>query len=154
MTTITGDWRTKTLVSDSQFSDDDGGIKYFEDKIFKISGGWLGVAGNYVDAEKVLDYLQKKPKTKPKLKSNSSFIKLTDEGLFVCDDDLEWERVRTFMSIGSGAMAAEVCMRIGLSAPEAVSWACNVDLMSHEPIKIYTLQSDVPTIWKRDDSKD
>lgn len=152
MTTITGDWRNKILVSDSQFSDDDGGIKYFEDKIFKISGGWLGVAGNYVDAEKVLDYLQKKPKTKPKLKSDSSFIKLTDEGLFVCDDDLEWERVRTFMSIGSGAMAAEVCMRIGLSAPEAVSWACNVDLMSHEPIKIYTLQSDVPTIWKRDET--
>ena len=43
------------------------------------------------------------------------------------------------MSIGSGAMAAEVCMRMGLSAEEAVKWACNVDLKSHEPIKTYSL---------------
>lgn len=153
MTTIAGDWRTKTLVSDSQFSDDDSGMKYFEDKVFKINGGWLGVAGNYVDVEKVLEYLHKKPKTKPKLKADSSFIKLTDEGLFVCDDDLEWERVRTFMSIGSGAMASEVCMRMGLSAPEAVEWACSVDLMSHEPIKIYSLDSDSPKIWTKDETK-
>jgi hypothetical protein len=139
MTTIVGDWNTKKLVADSQFTDDDTGIKYFEDKIFPIDGGWLGVAGNYVDAEKVVDYINKKPKVKPKLKSDSSFLKLTNEGLFVCGDDLEWERVRTFMAIGSGAMAAEVCMRMGLTAEEAVEWACNVDAKSHEPIKTYQL---------------
>jgi len=139
MTTIIGDWNTKALVSDSQFTDTDAGIKYFEDKVFPIEGGWLGVAGNYVDAEKVLDYLNKKLKTKPKLKPDSSFLKLTKEGLFSCGDDLEWERVRTFMAIGSGAMAAEVCMRMGLSAEEAVKWACNVDASSSEPIKTYTL---------------
>jgi len=139
MTTIIGDWNTKALVSDSQFTDTDAGIKYFEDKVFPIEGGWLGVAGNYVDAEKVLDYLNKKLKTKPKLKPDSSFLKLTKEGLFSCGDDLEWERVRTFMAIGSGAMAAEVCMRMGLSAEEAVKWACNVDASSSEPIKTYNL---------------
>ena len=57
--------------------------------------------------------------------------------------DLEWERVRTFMAIGSGAMAAEVCMRMGLSAQEAVSWACNVDSNSHEPIKTYPIDNAV-----------
>jgi len=139
MTTIVGDWGRKLLVADSQFTDSDSGIKYFEDKIFPIDGGWLGVAGNYVDAEKVLDYLSKKTKTKPKLKSDSSFLKLTKEGLFSCGDDLEWERVRTFMAIGSGSMAAEVCMRMGLHPHEAVSWACNVDANSHEPIKTYSL---------------
>jgi hypothetical protein len=139
MTTIVGDWINKILVADSQFSDDDSGIKYFEDKIFKIDGGWLGVAGNYSDVEKVIEYIQKKSKIKPKLKPDSSFIKLTLEGLFYCGDDLEWERARTFMAIGSGAMAAEVCMRIGLSAEEAVKWACNVDLKSHEPVKTYKL---------------
>jgi len=139
MTTIVGDWNNKILVADSQFTDSDAGIKYFEDKIFAIDGGWLGVAGNYCDAEKVLDYLNKKNKTKPKLKSDSSFLKLTKEGLFSCGDDLEWERVRTFMAIGSGAMAAEVCMRMGLPAEEAVKWACNVDVNSHEPIKTYSL---------------
>jgi hypothetical protein len=43
------------------------------------------------------------------------------------------------MAIGSGSMAAEVCMRMGLSAEEAVKWACNVDSKSSEPIKIYNL---------------
>ena len=134
-----GDWINKVLVSDSQFSDEDTGLKYFEDKILKIDGGWLGIAGNWSDGEKVVEYINKKSKTKPKLKADSSFLKLTEEGLFACGDDLEWERVRTFMSIGSGAMAAEVCMRMGLSAEEAVKWACQVDLKSHEPIKTYKL---------------
>ena len=114
-------------------------IKYFEDKVFAIDGGWIGVAGNYVDAEKVIEFLNKKSKVKPKLKSDSSFLKLTNEGLFSCGDDLEWERVRTFMAIGSGAMAAEVCMRMGLTPEDSVKWACNVDLMSHEPVKTYPL---------------
>lgn len=139
MTTIVGDWRRKIIVSDSQFSDDEAGIKYYEEKVLPIEGGWLGVAGNWSDAEKVLDYLNKKTKTKPKLKSDSSFLKLTKEGLFSCGDDLDWERVRTFMAIGSGAMAAEVCLRMDLPAEDAVKWACNVDLKSHEPIKTYSL---------------
>ena len=139
MTTIVGDWKNKILVCDSQFSDEDTGIKYFEDKVLSIDGGYLGVAGNWSDGEKVVDYINKKQKTKPKLHTDSSFLKLTEEGLFSCGDDLEWERVRTFMAIGSGSMAAEVCMRMGLSAEEAVKWACNVDLKSHEPVKTYKL---------------
>lgn len=139
MTTIVGDWINKIIVADSQFTDDETGIKYFEDKIIPIEGGYLGIAGNWVDGEKVVDYLNKKVKVKPKLKADSSFLKLTNEGLFSCGDDLEWERVRTFMAIGSGAMAAEVCMRMGLTAEEAVKWACNVDSKSHEPIKTYNL---------------
>ena len=140
MTTILGDWERKVLVADSQFSDTSTGIKYFEDKVFAIDGGWLGVAGNYVDAELVIDFLNKKSKIKPKLKTDSSFLKLTNEGLFACGDTLEWERVRTFMAIGSGTMAAEVCMRMGLTPEESVKWACNVDLMSHEPVKTYPLE--------------
>jgi hypothetical protein len=139
MTTIIGDWDKKILVSDSQFTDSDSGIKYFEDKVFAIDGGWLGVAGNYCDAEKVLEYVNKKTKTKPKLKADSSFLKITKDGLFSCGDDLEWERVRTFMAIGSGAMAAEVCMRMELTAEESVKWACNVDANSSGPIKTYRL---------------
>ena len=142
MTTIIGDWNRKVLVSDSQFSDDDTGIKYFDNKIVPIDGGWLGIAGNWCDCEKVVDYINKKTKTKPKLKPDSSFIKLTADGLFYCGDDLEWERAKTFMAIGSGAMAAEVCMRMGLSAEESVKWACNVDLKSSEPIKTYQLEPD------------
>ena len=139
MTTIVGDRINKILVSDSQFTDDNSGIKYFDEKIVAIDGGYLGVAGNWSDCEKVVEYINKKSKTKPKLKTDSSFIKLTKEGLFYCGDDLDWERAKTFMAIGSGAMAAEVCMRMGLTAEEAVKWACNVDAKSHEPIKTYRL---------------
>lgn len=139
MTTIIGDWKRKVLVADSQFTDSDTGIKYFEDKIFPVEGGFIGVAGNYCDAEKVIEYVNKKTKVKPKLKSDSSFLKLTKEGLFSCGDDLEWERVRTFMAIGSGSMAAEVCLRMGLTAEEGVEWACNVDVNSSGPIKTYKL---------------
>ena len=63
MTTIVGDWINKIMVADSQFTDDDSGIKYFEDKIIAIDGGFLGVAGNWVDGEKVADFLSKKIKT-------------------------------------------------------------------------------------------
>lgn len=150
MTTIVGDSRRKILVADSQFSDDESGIKYFEEKVFEIDGGWLGVAGNYVDAEKVIEYLSKKSKTPPKLKGDSTFLKLTHEGLFSCGSDLEWERVRTYMTIGSGAMAAETCMRMGLSAEEAVSWACNVDAMSHDPIRVYELDASTSRVWTKD----
>ena len=136
MTTIVGDWGRKILVADSQFTDSDAGIKYFEEKVFAIDGGWLGVAGNYCDAEKVIDYLGKRSKAKPKLKADSSFLKLTQDGLFSCGDDLEWERVRTFMAIGSGAMAAEVCMRMGLEPQQAVAWACDVDVNSHDLTKL------------------
>ena len=141
MTTIVGDWRRKIIISDSQFSDDDTGIKYFEEKVVPIEGGWLGVAGNWCDCEKVVEYLNKKSKRKPKLKNDSSFLKLTQEGLFYCGDDLEWERAKTFMAIGSGAMAAEVCLRMDLSAEEAVKWACNVDLKSSEPLRTYSLDN-------------
>ena len=79
MTTIVGDWNRKILVSDSQFSDDDVGIKYFDEKIVPIDGGWLGIAGNWSDCEKVINYLNKKTTRKPKLKSDSSFIKLTKD---------------------------------------------------------------------------
>lgn len=140
MTTIIGDWINKKIVSDSQFSDTDTGIKYYDNKVVPIDGGWLGVAGNWCDCEKVVDYLNKKTKTKPKLKPDSAFIKMTAEGLFYCGDDLEWERAKTFMAIGSGSMAAEVCMRMGLTAEESIKWACNVDLHSSEPVKTYPLE--------------
>jgi 20S proteasome alpha/beta subunit len=139
MTTIVGDWRHKILVSDTQYSDDDTGIKYNEDKVFPIEGGWFGGAGHKADIEKVYAWVQGKSKSKPKLKNTNSFLKLTKEGLFSCDSSLEWETVTTFIAIGSGAMAAEAMLRHGTTAEEAVLMACKVDLSSSEPIKVYEL---------------
>ena len=140
MTTIVGDWRRKVIVTDSQYSDTDTNTKYFDEKCSSIPGGWFAGAGHFGDCEKVLQYLRTNRKTPPKLKNNDNeFMILTDEGIEVSNDGVEWEPVRNFMAIGSGAMAAEVCMRMGLSAEEAVKWACDVDAKSHEPIKTYNL---------------
>ena len=64
MTTIVGDWSNKILVADSQFTDTTAGIKYFEEKVFPVEGGWLGVAGNYCDAEKVMELHRAESKLK------------------------------------------------------------------------------------------
>jgi hypothetical protein len=53
------------------------------------------------------------------------------------------------MAIGSGIHAAEAIMRSGGTAEEAVYWACQVDLMSHEPVNVYALNSKEPTQWSR-----
>lgn len=148
MTTIVGDWRRRVIVTDSQYSDTDTNTKYFDEKCSRIPDGWFAGAGHFGDCEKVLQYLRTKSKVPPKLKNNdNSFMILTDEGLQVSNDGVEWEPVRTFMAIGSGIHAAEAIMRAGGTAEDAVYWACQVDLMSHEPVKVYSLDSKEPITW-------
>ena len=48
MTTIVIDPKTAKLVSDSQVSDEDAGIKYSQNKVYPVPGGWLGAAGAVV----------------------------------------------------------------------------------------------------------
>lgn len=139
MTTIVGDWRNKIIVSDTQYSDDDTGIKYHEEKVFPLEDGWFGGAGHKSDIEKVYAWLRGQVSKKPKLKNTNSFIMMTSKGLFSTDNSLEWETVTSFIAIGTGAMAAEVLLRKDFSAIEAVRGACDVDLASSEPIKMYQL---------------
>lgn len=139
MTTIVGDWNKKIMVSDTQYSDDDTGIKYHEEKVFAIPDGWFGGAGHKSDIEKVLAWVRGETVKKPKIKNSNSFLMLTSKGLFSTDNSLDWETVNTFMAIGTGAMAAEALLRNGFSAEEAVKGACDVDLASSEPIKLYEL---------------
>lgn len=148
MTTIVGDWKRKILVSDSQYSDDDTGIKYQDEKVYEVPGGWFGGAGHKSDIEKVLAFLRGESK-RPKLRNQNSFLMLTDKGLYSSDNSLDWETVETFMAIGSGAMAAEALLRHGFSAEESVRGACDVDLSSSEPIRVYSLGAELPKIWTK-----
>jgi len=149
MTTIVGDWRRKIIVSDSQYSDDDTGLKYFENKVYKVKDGWLGGAGTQSDIEKAMHWFLGDKKRKQKLKDSNSFLFLNKNGLYSCDNSLEWETVRTFMVIGSGAMAAEVLMRQGQKAENAVLGACNVDLYSSPPIKVFELGKSDGRVWQK-----
>lgn len=141
MTTIVGDWRRKILVSDSQYSDTDNGMKYFHEKVFSVPGGWFCGAGHAGDIEVVLAYITGKTKRVPKLKNENSFLWLKEDGLFNCDSKLEWETCREYIAIGTGAMAAEALLRHGTTAEVAVRGACDIDLYSHEPVRVYELGS-------------
>jgi 20S proteasome alpha/beta subunit len=141
MTTIVGDYRRKILVADSQYTDDEAGIKYQDEKVYPLAnGGWFAGAGHKSDIEKVLKWIKDgKGRGKPKVKNPNSFLMLTEAGLFSSDNSLEFETVKDFIAIGSGSMAAEALLRHGLTAEEAVKGACNIDLYSCEPIRVYKL---------------
>jgi hypothetical protein len=155
MTTIVGDWRRKILVADSQYSDTDNGMKYFHEKVFRVSNGWFAGAGHAGDIELVLKYIEGKTRTKPKLKNENSFLWLKEDGLYNSDSKLEWETCKNYIAIGSGAMAAEALLRHGTTAEVAVRGACNVDLYSHEPIRSYELnKTEGYTVPVKDDEYD
>lgn len=142
MTTIVADWREGVIVSDSQYSDEDTGLKYQDEKVYTIPGGFLGGAGHKSDIEKVVKWVRGETKAKPKIKNQNSFVMMTFNGLFSTDNSLEWESVKEFIAIGTGAMAAEAMLRNGTTAEEAVKMACSVDLYSCEPVRVYSLNKE------------
>ena len=149
MTTIVVDPIRRVLVSDSQVSDEDAGIKYSLNKVYAVPGGWLGAAGVVSDIQKAVRYVRGELKRRPKLSSSNSFVLLTDNGAHSAASDLDWQTEEKPFAIGTGAMAAEAVLRLGLSAEEAVNMACQIDLMSSGPIKIYTLDDVEPTVWEK-----
>ncbi len=149
MTTIVADSKRKVIVSDSQYSDDDAGIKFFDEKVYKIPGGYFAGAGHLCDIEKVYKWLlDPKNIKKPVLKNDNELLKLTEEGLVSSDRTLNWETVKTFISIGSGAMASEAALRLGHTAEDAVYIATQVDLKSGGDIRVYELDKEGHTIYE------
>lgn len=149
MTTIVGDWRRKILVSDSQISDEGSGIKYRQPKVHAVPGGWFAGAGVIPQIQKALRFMRGDLKRKPKLTGGNAFLLLTQDGLYSAVDTLDWTLESEFVAIGSGAMAAEALMRHGLAAEMAVDGACDVDLMSSAPVRVYGLDNAEPTIWAK-----
>jgi 20S proteasome alpha/beta subunit len=149
MTTIVIDPKRKILVTDSQVSDEDAGIKYSQNKVYAVPGGWLGAAGAVVDIQKAVRWARGELKRKPKMTFDNTFVMLTGDGVFSATSALDWQSEDSPMAIGSGAMAAEAVLRLGMSAEDAVDMACQIDLRSSGPIKIYTLDDAEPIVWKK-----
>lgn len=128
------------LVSDSQYSGESNGIKYKQQKVYKIKNGWLAGAGSYAEICAMVMYLRNGGEV-PSV-ANSEFLWLTPEGLVTAEGDCGWEPVEGFVAIGSGAMAAEAVLRLnaGYTPQDAVRMACEVDLMSSGPIKTYRVK--------------
>lgn len=154
MTTIVGDWPRKLLVADSQISDEDSNTKVFnQDKVFKVPQGWLGGAGDVRSIQQVVKWFLDGKKGKPpviKEAEDADFMLLNDEGLFLSDRSLNFWQVTTYDAIGNGTGAALAVLALGHTAEEAVWAACQSELYSGEPVKVYALDSKEPIIWKRE----
>ena len=156
MTTIVGDWSRRLIVADSQVSDDDSNTKAFnQDKVFKVPQGWLAGAGDVRSIQVVHKWFLDGKKGKPpviKETEDADFMLLTDDGLMLSDRTLNFWYVTSYDAIGNGANAALAVLALGHTAEEAVWAACQSELYSGEPVKVYTLQNNKPFIWKRNDT--
>lgn len=153
MTTIVGDWPRKLMVADSQVSDEDSNTKAFnQDKVFKVSQGWLGGAGDVRSIQQVVKWFHEGKKGKPpviKETEDADFMLLSDDGLYLSDRSLNFWQVNSYDAIGNGTAAALAVLALGHTAEEAVWAACQSELYSGEPVKVYSLDSKEPVIWKR-----
>lgn len=156
MTTIVGDWKRKIIVADSQVSDDDSNTKAFnQDKVFKVPQGWLAGAGDVRSIQQVVRWFLEGKKGKPpviKETEDADFMLLSDDGLLLSDRALNFWNVYTYDAIGNGANAALAVMALGHTAEEAVWAACQSELYSGEPVKVYEVDSLKPHIWKRNET--
>lgn len=154
MSTVIGDAKRKIIVADSQISDDDSNTKQFGiDKVFYVPQGLLAGAGDFVSIQQVVDYFSDGKKGKAPIIKDSDdadFMLLTHEGLFVSGKDLRFQKIQTYDALGTGTSAALAVMALGHSAEEACWATCQSDLYSGGDIKIYSLGSNEPTIWRRD----
>lgn len=153
MTTVIGDPKRKIIVADSQLSDDDSDTKSLNNnKVYKVPQGWLAGAGDVLSIQEVVKYFNEGKKGKaPVIKDadDADFMLLTEEGVFVSGKDLRFWQIQTFDAIGSGELAALAVMSLGHTAEEACWAACQSDLYSGCPVKVYSLESKEPIIYEK-----
>ena len=154
MTTIIGDPKRNIIVADSQYSDDDSDSKSTNnEKVFKVPQGWLAGAGDVTSIQQVVQYFMEGKKGKaPVIKDidDADFMLLTEEGLFVSGKDLRFWQIYKADALGSGTLAALAVMSLGHTAEEACWAACQSDLYSGCPVKIYSLNSKEATVYNKD----
>ncbi len=154
MTTIIGDPKRKVLVADSQYSDDDSDTKATNnDKVFRVPQGWLAGAGDVTSIQQVVAWFREGKKGKaPIIKDidDADFMLLCDEGVFVSGKDLRFWQIFKPDALGSGTLAALAVMSLGHTAEEACWAACQSDLYSGCPVKIYSLNNKEPVIYIKD----
>ena len=151
MTTIVGDAKRKILVSDSQTSDDDSDTKELNsNKVYRVPQGWLAGAGSTISIQEVVQYFMDGKKGKvPIIKEadDADFMLLSEAGIFVSGKDLRFWQTHTQDAIGSGTLAALAGMALGHTAEDACWAACQVDLYSGGPIKVYAFDVKQPITY-------
>lgn len=140
MTTILADFRLGVMISDSSATDDDR--VWSERKVLRWRGKLIGCAGNVEEHAPFIEWLKKGGKP-PKV-SNSSFLVLSDEGLFHYASSAVPQKVeKGIEAIGSGGKAA-MCAYEALAFTDpvrAVRIVCRHDSGSRTPVRTYRLKA-------------
>lgn len=113
-------------------------------KIFRLKdGGMVGIAGNagrgYAAAQWMVNGEEGEP---PKMKGASLLILRPDGSLWVADDEFPaFPLLDKEAAIGSGAQAAMLAMRNGMSAGEAVKSVAKIDPYTSDPVQLLKIES-------------
>ena len=154
MTTIVGDPIRKILVADSQLSDDDADTKSIDnDKVYRVPQGWLAGAGDVTSIQEVVKYFNEGKKGKaPIIKDadDADFMLLAEDGIYVSGKDLRFWQIYTTDALGSGTLAALAAVSLKHTAEEACWAACQTDLYSGGPVKVYTFEAKEPSVYVKD----
>lgn len=142
MTTIAIDNIRKIIVTDSMFSDPEGGMKWLngDPKAWKVPEGWICGCGSFADIARIVAWFQdgKPGDQHPPITDQSGFFLLTADGAFEASGPiLQFTPIRQRMAEGSGGLAAEALMAYGETAEEAVLAATRVDLYSGGAVMVY-----------------
>lgn len=130
MTTIC--YRGGILAGDTRCTtEDDGILPGHVRKVHKLrSGSLIGFAGTLAMIQKVVAEVKKNPHGDIIIKPGEEIegLLIYADGEVAQLDSAGWTKVRAdYYSIGSGAIAARVAMRLGKSAAEAVKIAMEFD---------------------------
>ncbi len=126
MTTIAACLKTKTMVSDTQWSD--GAEKGSVKKVYRIKGELVGFAGDWDLILKAKDWFKKGKKGNPPRGEISALV--------LNGRIATWEPENGFMdqgnqfAIGTGGAAARAAMMAGADVRTAVRIATKIDAMS------------------------
>lgn len=143
MTTIA--YKEGILAADTQLTFG-GNIKGFGHKIITIRPGFVYAAvGDVSDDATFSYYLEQCEKLtnpreleRPKLKKGFECISIRDGIPFFADKScVLTQLVQPFIAIGSGWQLATAALHMGMSAKDAVDFACQLDINSSTPIDIY-----------------
>jgi len=125
------------IASDSQLT---GEFRASAKKIWKVKGGYVGVAGSYGACVRFVKYLKGDLEDEPDMEEVDAMMLTNDGRILHFNQSLEpFEVNDEFSAIGSGAMAALAAMHMGATVDRAIEVASLVDVGSGGPVQHYRI---------------
>lgn len=132
MTIVVYNHKTKEIGSDSMSCVGDTVCPDPAQKLYRVQGGWIGVAGSLVDAWRLLDHINGEDSVNLTGLLVSA-IYLPDKGYASClyvsaDGCLKEDILKSSWAVGSGAPFALGALSVGASTRDAVKAGIKYDI--------------------------